>query len=377
MAEIFLARLWGQGGFFRDVVVKRLFPHFAAHTEVVAKFQYEARLLAELCHPNVPQVIDLYFEQGTWHIVMEYVDGYDVAHLWRAGMRAGKMMPLSVSLAIVMQACEALHHAHCRADHAGRALQIVHRDVTPQNIMVTRDGVVKLLDFGVAKTAARNSNENQGLTGTLSYMSPEQVRGEPLDRRSDVFSLGIILYELTTGTRLFRGNQVQIMTAIAESEIPNPSQRLRTYPEELQRIVSLALCRKRDDRMSSTSRLAFALEQFAQEHALGVGPRSVAQYVSHVLPMQPVAEEALGLVRESQQAEERHVEDRGQDRASDVHLAVDRGVTDAHPMLANGESEPEFDSEGHTTCSDYAREVDTTQVDSELSVMQRSVKTKT
>jgi serine/threonine-protein kinase len=296
MAEIFLARQWGEGGFFRDVVVKRLFRHLAEHPSVQKKFQYEARLLAHLCHPNIPQVLDLGFVEGSWYMVMEYVEGHDVADLWRAGVRAGEPMPLPVSIGIVMQACEALHHAHERRDRAGNPLRIVHRDVTPHNLMLTRDGVAKLMDFGVAKTAARTDTTGAGIKGTLSYMSPEQVRGRPLDRRADVFSIGVILYELTTGTRLFRGTDVEVMTAVVESDAPPPTARVPGYPTDLEEIVLAAIARSRRQRVKSAAHLALALEQFAMRHGLAVGPRGVARYVNRVLPAERVLEEGLGLV---------------------------------------------------------------------------------
>src|SRR5687767_8252909 len=220
MAEIFLARQWGAGGFFRDVVIKRLFKHLAEHPRQLRMFQDEGRLLAALSHPNIPQVYDLGFAEGHWYIAMEYVDGWNVADVWRQGAKTQQAMPTSVAVGIVMQACEALHHAHERTDRAKRPLRIVHRDVTPQNVMLTRDGVAKLMDFGVAQTTARKDTEAGAMRGTVSYMAPEQVRAKPLDKRADVFALGVILYELTTGARLFRGNDVQIMTQTVEQEVP-------------------------------------------------------------------------------------------------------------------------------------------------------------
>lgn len=297
MAEVFLARQWGEGGFFRDVVVKRLFPHLAEHDSVLQKFQYEAQLLAHLNHPNIPQVIELGYADGTWFMTMEYVEGYDIADVWRAGARLGQPMPLPVSIGIGMQVCEALHHAHERKDKAGNPLRIVHRDVTPQNVMLTRDGVVKLMDFGVAKTAARTDTEAGALKGTLSYMSPEQVRGRALDRRSDVFSIGVILYELTTGQRLFRGSEVEVMTAIVEHDVPPPTHLFPDYPPDLETIVMSALARQRKDRISSAAHLTRALEQLAMRHGVLVGPRTVARYVSRVLPAERVMERDLGIVQ--------------------------------------------------------------------------------
>ncbi len=298
MAEIFLARQWGQGGFFRDVVIKRLFPHLAEHERQLRMFLDEARLLSQLSHPNIPQVYDVGLEDGYWYIAMEYVEGLTVADLWRLGAKSGQVMPLNVALGILVQACDALHHAHERKDRAGRALRIVHRDVTPHNIMLTRDGVAKLMDFGVAATSARKDTEAGAVRGTFSYMAPEQVRGKPLDKRADVFALGVVLYELTTGTRLFRGTDVQIMTQVVEQDAPPPSSRVPDYPGDLEEIVLAALARDRGARVPSAAHLGAYLEELAMRHGMLVGPRAVARYFGAVAPAEPIREEALGMVEE-------------------------------------------------------------------------------
>lgn len=297
MAEIFLARQWGAGGFFRDVVIKRLFRHLAEHPRQLRMFQDEGRLLAALAHPNIPQVYDLGFADGYWYVAMEYVDGWNVADVWRQGAKTGAVMPMQVALGVVMQACEALHHAHERTDRARRPLRIVHRDVTPQNIMLTRDGVVKLMDFGVAQTTARKDTEAGAVRGTFSYMAPEQVRAKPLDKRADVFAVGVILYELTTGSRLFRGTDVQIMTQVVEQDVAPPSSLVPGYPPDLEEIVLGALQRDRARRTPSTAHIAWKLDELAQRHGLVVGPRTVARYVGQVIPAEPILEEDLALVR--------------------------------------------------------------------------------
>ena len=184
MAEIFLARHWGQGGFFRDVVIKRLFKNFVEHEPTLRMFHYEAQLLAHLTHPNIPQVYDLGFADGTWFIAMEFVDGWNLADLWRMGARARKPMPLHVTLGIVLQMCEALNHAHDSRDRAGRPLRIVHRDVTPQNVMVTRDGVAKLMDFGAFVNI---------LPGRDGLVHISQISKERVEKVSDVLKEGDVV----------------------------------------------------------------------------------------------------------------------------------------------------------------------------------------
>jgi len=298
MAEIFLARQWGQGGFFRDAVIKRLFPHYAEHEHALRMFQDEARLLAELSHPNIPQAFDLGYADGYWYLAMEHVGGWSLADLCRAAGRANKPLPQGAAIGIVGQVCQALHHAHERPDREGNALRIVHRDVTPQNIMITTDAVVKMLDFGVAQTAARVDTDAGAVRGTYSYMAPEQVRGKPLDKRADVFAVGIILYELTTGRRLFRGSDVEIMTQVVEEEVPPPSKFIADYPDDLERIVMGALERDRSKRSASAAHVGRSLDQFCLRYGLLSGPLVVAQYVRSVFPYERAHEAGMGISEE-------------------------------------------------------------------------------
>lgn len=298
MAEVFLARQWGQGGFFRDVVIKRLFQHYAEHEHALRMFQDEARLLAELSHPNIPQVYDLGHADGYWYLAMEHVGGVTLTDLCRTAAKLQRPMPLAVAMGIVTQVCMALHHAHERRDREGRALKVVHRDVTPHNIIISLDAVVKVLDFGVAQTAARVDTDAGAVRGTYAYMGPEQVRGKPLDKRADVFALGVILYELTTGRRLFRGSDVEIMTAIVERDVTPPSRHVAKYPAELEQIVLHALQRDRAKRTPSAVHLAMALEQFCMKQGLATGALVVSQYVRSIYPYERAHEKGMGIAQE-------------------------------------------------------------------------------
>jgi serine/threonine protein kinase len=297
MAEILLARQWGQGGFFRDVVIKRLFPHYAEHEHALRMFQDEARLLAELSHPNIPQVYDLGYADGYWYLAMEYVRGVSLADLCRAAGKYSEPMPMAVAIGIVHQLCMALHHAHERTDREGRGLRIVHRDVTPHNIMLSLDAVVKVLDFGVAQTTARIDTDAGVVRGTYGYMGPEQVRGKPLDKRADVFAVGVILYELTTGKRLFQGSDVQVMTQIVEQDVVAPSQKMPGYPPELEQVVLSALARDRSQRTPSAAHLAHALDQFCLRHSLAISPVAISYYLRSLFPYEPATEEGMGIAR--------------------------------------------------------------------------------
>jgi serine/threonine-protein kinase len=297
MAEIFLARQWGQGGFFRDVVIKRLFSHYADHERALRMFQDEARLLSELSHPNIPQVYDLGYSDGYWYLAMEYVRGVSLADLCRAAAKAQKPMPLSVAIGITQQVCMALHHAHERTDREGQPLRIVHRDVTPHNIMISLDAMVKVMDFGVAQTSARVDTDAGAVRGTYAYMGPEQVRGRPLDKRADVFAVGVIVYELTTGRRLFRGSDVQVMTQIVERDVAPPSSLLHNYPPELETIVLGALMRDRGKRTPSAAHLALALDQFCMRHGLVTGPLMISHYIRSLFPYERAHEEGMGIAQ--------------------------------------------------------------------------------
>jgi len=302
MAEIFLARQWGQAGFFRDVVIKRLFQQFAENDRALRMFQDEARLLAELSHPNIPQVFDLGYAENFWYLAMEHVGGFSLADVCRGAAKVNKPMPLIVAVSIVSQICAALHHAHERLDREGRALRIVHRDVTPQNVMITGDGVIKVLDFGVAQTAARIDTDAGVVRGTYAYMAPEQVRGRTLDKRADVFALGIILYELTTGRRLYRGSDIQVMTAIVEHDVPPPSSVISNYPAELESIVLAALQRDRGARTPSTAHFSLALDQFLLRGKLIGAPLVISRYVRELFPYERAHEAGMGIA-ESEPAE--------------------------------------------------------------------------
>jgi serine/threonine-protein kinase len=281
MGEVFLAEYSGEVGFRRRVVVKRLFQHLAHHPEAVRMFQDEAHVLSALNHPNIPQIYDLGYAEGHWYLVIEHVPGFTLAELCAAGAREGIPMPFDAVVSAVEQLCDALHHAHERNDDEGRPMRIVHRDVTPHNLMITPDGFAKLLDFGVAHTA-RDEAHSGTIKGTLAYMAPEQVRGQRIDKRSDVFAVGVMLYELTTGRRLFHGGEIEVMTAIVERDVTPPSHWVAGYPPELEFIVLTALSRDRGRRYPSALHLAHALEEYALSTGVSPNHQALARYYQQV-----------------------------------------------------------------------------------------------
>jgi serine/threonine-protein kinase len=293
MGEVFLAEYAGDASFHKRVVVKRLYRHLQHHPEAVRMFQDEAHVLSGLSHPNIPQVYDLGYADGHWFLVIEHVPGHTLGELCGAATRLGAAMPLDAVVSMIEQLCDALHHAHERNDDHGRPLRIVHRDVTPYNVMITPDGFAKLLDFGVARTA-REESKGGSLKGTLAYMAPEQVRGQRLDKRSDVFSVGVILYELTTGRRLFAGSEIDVMTSIVERDVAPPSECVPGFPPELERILLTALSRDRTRRFPSAQHLARALEELAVSLGVIATHQALARFYQLVFSEEERRERTTG-----------------------------------------------------------------------------------
>ncbi len=295
MAELFVARLGGIEGFSRRVVVKRVLPGLAGDREFVDMFLEEARLAATLEHRNIVQVHDIGHDGDGHFFAMELLQGSDVAHVLRALSPRRAQLPLAIALEIARGACAGLHYAHERLGPGGAPLGLVHRDVSPQNLFVTFDGAVKLLDFGIAKAAQRiadHETRSGTLRGKLPYMSPEQCRGEALDRRSDIFSLSVVLWEMTVGARLYGAageGDFEVLKSIADQEAPPPSSRRPDYPPELERIVLRGLRRDRAARYQTADELAADLESFTRATSLWVSPREMVAFMAATFPDQAVA----------------------------------------------------------------------------------------
>jgi hypothetical protein len=277
MAEILLGKLLGPSGFERAVVIKRILPHLASQEQFREMFLAEARTLAKLRHPNVVQVHELGQDGDELFLVLEYLDGESAYGLMRRLLRAGETLPYSLGMHIVAEAAGGLHAAHELTDDDGRPLGLVHRDVSPQNIHVLYNGQVKLLDFGIAKATDSTVRTEAGhVKGKFRYMSPEQCRGDHLDLRSDIFSLGIVLYELTTARRLFaRKNDLMTMKAITEERIVRPSQIAPGYPRRLEEIVMRCLSRLREERFQTAQELRREILALRRELSGDPVPESV------------------------------------------------------------------------------------------------------
>jgi serine/threonine protein kinase len=288
MAELYLARTRGMGGFEKLVVIKRVLPHLAEEPEFIEMFFREARLAATLDHPNIVHVMDIGALDEDPYFVMEYVHGEDLRAVLRKAASRGSL-GLEQAVAIVDAAATGLHYVHERNGLDGRPLGLVHRDVSPSNILVTYDGGVKVADFGIVKAAARTQMTRAGMMkGKVGYMSPEQCRGDEVDRRSDVFALGILLYETTTGHRLFHGdNDYAVLHRIVSGKYMPLSFDVQGYPESLKAIVSRALRRDVDERYPTAEALSIDLQSFAHEAGLRLSSQIVAGCVRDLFGERP------------------------------------------------------------------------------------------
>ncbi len=291
MAEIFLAEARGFAGFHKQLVLKRIRPQFARDEAFVTMFLDEARLAATLDHPNIAQVYDIGRSGGSYFFTMEYVRGRDLRQIMSAASRKGQPIPIPHVCAILLACCDGLHYAHEKVGADGQPMQIVHRDVSPPNVLVTFGGAVKLVDFGVAKARSHQAETVVGtLKGKIAYMAPEQCRAEAVDRRSDTFALGILLFELTTTTRLFSGkSDLVIMQQIVSEEAPAPSSRRPDCPPALDAIAKKALARDPAQRYQTAQELQLALESFVHEQQLAISTPALGRYVQQLF-----AEELAG-----------------------------------------------------------------------------------
>ncbi len=285
MATVFLARLSGMAGFQRLYAIKRLHPHLARETEFVDMFLDEARLAARIHHPHVVPILEIGQSDKGYYLVMEYIEGDTAARLFGRCAQHDKRIPWNVGVRIILDTLSGLHAAHEVKDDAGRPLEVVHRDVSPQNVLLAIDGTARLTDFGVARAASRMATTRSGhLKGKLAYMAPEQARGEAIDRRADVFAAGVMLWEHLTFHRLFKSEgEAETLNRLLYLPIPTTREIDPTVPEELERVVMQALTRDPAQRFSSAREMADALEAAAQRCGMLGTSRDVADLLTAVM----------------------------------------------------------------------------------------------
>jgi len=279
MAEVYLALSGDLPGFRTLVVVKRILPHLASNAQFIRMFLDEARLAALLDHPNIVRIVEVGHDGEDYFLVMELVQGKPLSAVLRKAAREHRPPSPALTAYLISQAASGLAYAHTLTDGEGRPLGVVHRDVSPQNVLISFEGAVKMIDFGVARAFGRVAHTSPGgLKGKIDYMSPEQASAEEVDHRADVFALGVVLWEALTGRRLFRREtELATMRAIVDDPIPHPSEIAPTIPIELDQIVMRALRKRKDARYATANEMAVALETFAFSNA-GFSPMQAATY---------------------------------------------------------------------------------------------------
>lgn len=332
MGEVYLARQAGFEGFEKLLVVKVLLPNLAEDSEFITMFLDEARIAARLDHPNIGQIYDLGEVDGAFYIAMEYIRGDDVVRLWKQARLKQKPVPMALAARIAADAAAGLDYAHKATGADNEPLNLVHRDVSPQNILVTFDGGVKLIDFGVAKAAGRMSHTTTGtIKGKYAYMSPEQISGADIDHRSDVFALGVVLYEMLTSARLFkRDTEVATLQAVATCDIPPPTSINPKIDPMLADILLKALAQNRDDRYEDAQAFRMALEEWMLAERQPGTAAHLSAYMKELYAERLAEERAAGKPfadneKTPSQLFRRSVVDRsGQSRLSQVRSASTR-----------------------------------------------------
>ena len=267
MAEVFKAKSFGVKGFAKIIAIKRILPHLAEDEHFVGMFIAEAKMAVQLNHANICQIYDLGRIGADHYIAMEYISGKDLLSLHNYFRRTKTHMPVHLAAYIGGRVAEGLDYAHRKRTPDGHPMAIVHRDISPQNVLISYDGAVKLIDFGIAKARARNIEKTEAgvLKGKFGYMSPEQVQGREVDHRADIFALGTVIHEMLTNARLFMGDSdFATLEMIRDARVDPPSRSNPDVPEELDRIVLKALERDRDHRYSQAGEMANALSRFMQ-----------------------------------------------------------------------------------------------------------------
>jgi serine/threonine protein kinase len=281
MAEVFRARTYGPGGFAKDCAIKRILPNLLDDEQFVRMFIDEARLTSHLAHPNIVQVLELGELQGSLFIAMEYIAGKDLLDVLARCARRSRRIPRELVLYIMMELLRALDYAHNALDERGEPIRIVHRDVSPSNVLISYTGTVKIGDFGIARSGLQTNRTEAGTQkGKMGYMSPEQVTGASIDRRSDLFAASVIFFEMLTMSRLFKAeNDLEVMLKIRDCEIEAELERMSSLPEDLQAIVRKGLAREAHERFQTAHEFYTAIARFVFKNEIDVGATNVEAFM--------------------------------------------------------------------------------------------------
>ncbi len=280
MADVYLAIVHGPVGFNKLMVIKRLRPSLAEEPEFLSMFLDEARLAARLNHPNVVQTNEVAEVDGIYYIAMEYLDGQPLNRILHRAVKSGDL-PRDLLLRIVADSLAGLHHAHELSDYDGSPIGVVHRDASPHNIFVTYDGQTKVVDFGIAKAATRSAETRGGvLKGKIAYMAPEQARSDEVDRRADIFAMGLVMWEVVTGTRLRRGSDLEMLDRISTGEVPRLSTVLPGCAPALERILARATHLAKEERYATANEMRQDIVAYLESTGARVGAEEVGKLVS-------------------------------------------------------------------------------------------------
>src|SRR5258708_7354900 len=281
MAEVFRAESEGLQGFRKQVAIKRVLPHLSSKKKFISMFLDEARLSAQLSHSNCVQVFDIGVGDNAFFIVMEFVDGANLKAIIEHIKKSGRDFPVEAAVYIALELCKGLAYAHELTDQSGVPLHIVHRDMSPPNVLVTKHGEIKIVDFGLAKANSQLEKSEPGIIkGKFSYLAPEAAMGQDVDARTDIFAVGIILWELLSGQRLFLGDtDFQTVKKVQAAQVPSISQINKKVPLELERIVVRALARDPAQRFTMARDLGMELSKFMFKYGVPVSTFDIAQLV--------------------------------------------------------------------------------------------------
>ena len=369
MAEIYLAKSRGIGGFEKFVALKVIHPNYSADEHFIQMLIDEAKITVQLQHVNIGQIFDLGRIGDQYFITMEFVDGADLFKVLRRASEIEYDMPVEVAAFVVQEVCAALDYAHHKNDDLGRPLEIIHRDVSPQNVLISYAGEVKVVDFGIAKAALRARQTAAGvIKGKYYYMSPEQAWGDPVDQRSDIFSTGILLYEILTGQMLYLEEDLTLLLdMVRKAEIEPVSRRRREVPPELEAIVMKALRKRPEDRYQSAHDFQDALQRFLYQYAPDMSASKLAATMARVLgepkaQPQPVLPPAplpgRSAAIETREIDERLLMSRADFAPDREHSVIFRLDSVLQPvdmrggkMHASESEELDFSTQEHTTLS--------------------------
>ncbi|HOX43503.1 MAG TPA: protein kinase [Myxococcota bacterium] len=347
MAEVFRAKAFGAEGFEKLVAIKRMLPHLSADHQFVSMFINEAKLAASLSHANIVQIYDFGCIDNLYYLSMEYVRGKDVADIIRALRERGLSAPIEMACYVMIQSLHGLGYAHSRTDGQGQPISLVHRDMSPHNLIVSHEGEVKILDFGIAKAKSSTVQTTGGvLKGKYSYMSPEQAHGMKVDSRTDLFSLGICFYELLTLTKMFHGqNDLSVLEKVRETNFIRPRDLNENIPEELERLLLKALEKNPDDRWSSAAEWREALESFLFKAGLHYSPSWLNNFM-HELFREEIAKEQVQASEEDAKADDLRTEARRVARVEAIRqsVAVQQVGPPSRPPIREVEPEPSLPS---------------------------------